>query len=156
MKLKICLLWGLALALLFSFNSCKPKESAYKAAYDAAKTRETTTNQNQTVETPPVAKPAPYTGATSVQREKVTVVDGSALQQFSVVIGSFLDPTNAKSLKERMTNQGFNSILAQNEKGMYRVIVATFNTKDKAAAERDRIKEQFYPNFQDAWILDKQ
>jgi len=155
MKLKTNLLWGLTLVLLIAFNSCKPKESAYKAAYDAAKSRETAA-PSQSDNTSVSTKPNPYAGATPVQREKVTVVDGSGLQQFSVVIGSFLDLTNARSLKERMTNQGFNSILAQNEKGMYRVIIASFNNKADAATKRDRIKDQFYPNFQDAWILDKQ
>jgi len=155
MKPKIYLLGGLALALLFAFNSCKPKESAYKAAYEAAKAKETTTSQVEETTTP-VTRPVSTTEPASVQREKVTIVDGAVLQQYSVVIGSFLDVTNAKSLKERMVNQGFQSVLAQNEKGMYRVIIATFNNKASAAAERDRFKEKYYPNFQDTWILDKQ
>jgi len=162
MKSRNYLLWGLALALLFSLDSCKPKESAYKTAYEAAKAREIQENQNQVDELTPVSKPAtpkPTTTTSTndnVQREKVTVVAGVGIKQFSVVIGSFLTKTNAESLKERMARQGFNSFLAQNERGMYRVIVATYSDRGSAVSERDRIKNKYYPDFQDVWILDNQ
>ena len=163
MKSRIYLLWSLSLVFSLSFNACKPKESAYKAAYEAAKAQEAQEAQNNQVEeVTPVSKPVynapvPSNASTeSVQREKVTAVDGAGIKQYSVVIGSFLNKTNALSLKERMENQGFQSILAQNESGMYRVIVATFSDKASAVAERDRVKKKYDPNFQDAWILDKQ
>ena len=157
MKSKIYLLWSLALVFLFIFSSCKPKESAYKAAYEAAKAREVqdsvlsdASSVTQSVDTyyPPVD--------IAVQKEKVTVIDGYGIQQYSVVIGSFLNKTNATSLKDRMTNQGFKPVLAQNSMGMYRVIVATFGDKSSAAAERARIRDKYYPEFQDAWVLDNQ
>lgn len=157
MKSKIYLLWSLALVFLFIFSSCKPKESAYKAAYEAAKAREVqdsvlsdVSSVTQSVDTyyPPVD--------IAVQKEKVTVIDGYGIQQYSVVIGSFLNKTNATSLKDRMTNQGFKPVLAQNSMGMYRVIVATFGDKSSAAAERARIRDKYYPEFQDAWVLDNQ
>jgi len=158
MKSKIYLLWSLALVFLFFFNSCKPKESAYKAAYEAAKAREIQDNP-VVEEVTPIIRPVDtysYDPSTdvAVQKERVTVVDGYGMQQFSVVIGSFLNKTNAVSLRDRMTNQGFKPILAQNSMGMYRVIVATFGDKASAAAERARIKDRYYPDFQDAWILD--
>ena len=151
MKSKNYLLWGLALVVLFTLDSCKPKESAYKAAYEAAKAREV--EENQVREVTPVYKPSDYS-TESVQQEKVTAIDYSGIQQFSVVVGSFVNKTNADSMKERMTNQGFRAFLAQNAKGMYRVIVATFVDKNSAVAERERIKSRYYPDFQDAWILD--
>jgi len=154
MKSKNYLLWGLALALLFSLDSCKPKESAYKAAYEAAKAREM--EESQVEEVTPVTKPAYNSSTDAVQREKVTVVDGAGIQQFSVVIGSFQNRTNAESLKARMASQGFRSFLAQNEIGMYRVIVATYSDKSSAVTERERVKNKYYPDFQDAWILDNQ
>jgi cell division protein FtsN len=157
MKSKIYLLWSLALVLLLSFNACKSKESAYKTAYEAAKAKEIKDNQNQTVEeTTPVTKPTYNVSTASVQKEKVTAVDGNGIKQFNVVIGSFVNKTNAVSLKDRMVNQGFQSLLAQNARGMYRVIVASFSDKASAVAERERVKEKYYPDFQDAWILDNQ
>jgi len=154
MKSKNYLVWGLVLTLLFSLDSCKSKESAYKAAYEAAKAKEM--EDSQVEEVTPVTKPTYNSSNVTVQKEKVTVVDGSGIQQFSVVVGSFLNKTNADSLKERMANQGFKSFLAQNERGMYRVIVATFSDKSSAVSERERVKDKYYPDFQDAWILDNQ
>jgi cell division protein FtsN len=155
MKSKI-ILFGLVMSLLFSLDSCKSKESAYKAAYEAAKEREV----NTPTEVTPVEKAptAVSTSTATVQKEKVTAIDGT-LQQFSVVVGSFTNRTNAVNLKERMDKDGYKSVLAQNENGMYRVIVATFTDKSSAAQERDRIKAKYInanPNFQDAWLLEKQ
>ncbi|MDR2622006.1 MAG: SPOR domain-containing protein [Dysgonamonadaceae bacterium] len=156
MKSKIYLLGFLVICIMFTLNSCKSKESAYKAAYEAAKAREM---QEDVQEVNPVEKPkvSYSTASTVVQKEKITVVDGSgsSIQQYNVVIGSFTNKTNALSLKERMENRGYKAFLAQNEKGMYRVIVATFSNKAAAAAERDSLKDKYYPEFQDAWILDK-
>jgi len=153
MKSKNYLLWGLALAFLFSLDSCKPKESAYKAAYEAAKAKEM--EDNQVEEVTPVTKPA-YASTDDTQKEKVTVLDGAGIQRFSVVIGSFISKTNAESLKTRMANQGFRSFLVQNERGMYRVIVATYSDKASAVSEKARVKNKYYPDYQDAWILDNQ
>jgi cell division septation protein DedD len=111
------------------------------------------------VEPAPVAvAPVPAPPATSaiIRKESVTVVGGtSSIQQYNVVIGSFINRTNALSLTERMISNGYPAVLVQNEKGMYRVIAATFDNKAAAAAKRDDIKQKYLPEFQDAWILDK-
>jgi cell division septation protein DedD len=146
MKTKFYLI-GLAVCSLVVFDGCKSKESAYKAAYEAAKQKEVATVD----EVAPVAKP--QTSSTYVQKEKVSVLEGY-IKQFNVVVGSFTNKTNAVSLKNRMEKDGYTVVLAQNERGMFRVIVATFDDKASAAAERDSIKGKYYPNFQDAWILD--
>ena len=157
MKSKIWL-FGLALTLLFSFGACKSKESAYKAAYEKAKEKEMEDDKNVS-EITPISKPATtadsYSSAT-VQKEKVTTIDGAGLKQFSVVIGSFMNKTNATSLKERMQQQGYSVTIAQNERQMYRVIVATFDDKANAARERDAVKAKYNPDFQDSWLLELQ
>jgi cell division septation protein DedD len=78
------------------------------------------------------------------------------LRRYSVVIGSFKNKTNAYALKERMQNAGYKAILAQNEEGMLRVIVSSFDEKADAADSRDAIKAKYAPNFQDAWLLERQ
>ena len=156
MKTRNYLLFSLAFALFFSLNACKSKQSNYKAAYEAAKARESTTDNVVEEATPVTKQPAATATNVNVQREKVTAVDGAGIQRFSVVIGSFINKTNAVSLKEQMSKQGFQAFLAQNETGMYRVIVATFGDKASAVAERERVKKKYDPKYQDAWILDKQ
>ena len=154
MKSKIWV-FGLVLTFLFSLSACKSKESAYKAAYEAAKEKEM--EESHVDEVTPVEKSRPTTAdAVSVQKEKVTSVDGSGIKRFSVVIGSFMNRTNAVSLKDRMIGQGYDAFLAQNERQMYRVIIATFDEKSSASSERSDIKEKYYPDFQDAWILEQQ
>jgi len=160
MKSKIYLLGFLVVCILFTFDSCKSKESAYKAAYEAAKQKELADEDTQDVtpaEKPKATYSTPSSSTATVQKERVTVVDepSSTIQQYSVVVGSFINKTNANSLKERMQGKGYQAFLAQNEKGMYRVIVATFSNRASAANARDNIKEKFYPDFQDAWLLDK-
>jgi len=151
MKSKNYLLCGLALAFVFSLYSCKPKESAYKAAYEAAKAREV--EENYVTEVTPVYKPSDLASDVT-QKEKVTVVDGANILQYNVVVGSYGLKTNADKEKERWAERGFRSFLAQNENKLYRVIVATFNNKNSAVAERERVKSRYYPDYQDAWILD--
>ncbi len=144
------LLWGFAFALLFTLGSCKSKESAYKSVYEKAQ-------QRPVDEVTPVSKPTP-TPSTNVttQKERVTTIEGSGLKRFSVVVGSFINKTNASSLKERMHDQGYQAILVQNQQDMYRVIVASFDDKASAAAARDTLKYQYYPDFQDAWLLEQE
>jgi cell division septation protein DedD len=148
MKSKIYLV-GLAFTLLLSFSACKSKQSHYQQSYETAKAQEAANNQRP-AEVFPIAKPAT---TESFQSEKLIAVDGNNLGPFSVVIGSFVNRTNAESLKNRMVNEGYNAILAQNERNMYRVIVATYNDRDSAAAGRKAIQARFAPEFSDAWLL---
>ena len=120
-------LFGAAVCMVLALGSCKPKQSAYKAAYEQAKEKEST---------------AP-------------VEDASRLKRYSVVVGSFKNKTNAYALKERMQNDGYNAVLGENEQGMLRVIVASFDNKADAADSRDAIKAKYAPNFQDAWLLER-
>lgn len=154
---KIWLL-GATICMVLAFGSCKPKQSAYKAAYEQAKAKETTAPVETTYEeaenvVAPVSKPR--TTDASTRQERIQAAQGenaNDLKRFSVVIGSFKNKTNAYSLKERMQAQGYNALLGENEQGMLRVIVSSFNTKAEAIESRDAIR----PQFHDAWILERQ
>jgi lipoprotein len=149
--------------MILALGSCKPKQSAYKAAYEQAKEKETTApveaiEEQETVEeVAPVSKPR--VSSVTTRTEKINAAQGedaSRLKRFSVVVGSFKNKTNAYSLKERMQNDGYNAVLGENEQGMLRVIVASFDNKADAAESRNAIKAKYAPNFQDAWILERQ
>lgn len=152
-------LFGAAFSLVLAFGSCKPKQSAYKAAYEQAKEKEMSEPVVVEEEEEVVTVSKPRTSNASVRQEKVTAISGedaSGLKRYSVVIGSFKNKTNAVALKERMQNAGYSPILAQNDQGMLRVIVTSFNDKADAADSRDAIKAKYAPNFQDAWLLERQ
>ena len=146
-------MFAIAMGLVFGLGACKPKQSAYKAAYDKALDKEVEATPQEDVA--PTPRPRPESSASST-RERVRVIDGGELRNFSVVIGSFGVKTNAESLKSRMAAEGFNVVLVQNDRDMYRVIIASFDEKYDAANERDRVKARYSPDFQDAWLLEKQ
>ena len=155
----ICI--GLCAAM--AFTSCKSSESAYKKAYEKAKQYDTAqpTAPQPTIETAPVvapveAKPATETQVVdnldnvSVRQESVSLVSGSGLKAFSVVVGSFGVRANAEGLMQRLKDAGYDAQVVKNDdKNMYRVIASTFADKAAAAASRDQIRAS-YP---DAWLL---
>ena len=93
---------GATACMLLAFGSCKPKQSAYKAAYEQAKEKETTApvevveETEEVVEVSPVSKPRTSTATTRSERINAAQgEDASRLKRFSVVIGSFKNRTNA-------------------------------------------------------------
>ena len=85
-----------------------------------------------------------------VRQERVTVVSGAGLQNFSVVVGSFSVIANAEGLQQRLKNAGYAAQIVKNEdRNMYRVVAATFTDKASAAQSRDQLRAT-YP---DAWLL---
>ena len=134
-------------------TSCKSKQSAYQSAYEQAKAREMAQPADNDIT--PVTKPI---ASNETRQERISPVAGenaSGLKLYSVVIGSFTNSTNAYSLKERMQNEGYLPILAENEQRMLRVIVTSHDNRADAEKSRDAVRSKYYPNFQDAWILQR-
>jgi cell division protein FtsN len=146
---------GVVLCLIAFSPACKTKQSAYKVAYEKAKEKPDIEEPVKFQEVEPIYQP-PVVEKTEVKKEKITTVVGTGLKRFNVVIGSFQNKTNALSLKERMEADGFKVILVQNEAQMYRVIVATYDTRTDAAMARDDIKAKYAPTYADAWLLEQQ
>lgn len=160
------------LCLSFIATSCKPKQSAYKSVYEAAKEREmqetSSSESNTVVKSAGTLSPVEV----SVRKEKVTPVynsDEAGLKSFNVVVASLSVKLNAESLKTRMENEGYEVILAQNEQSMYRVIVASFDNKEDAVQKRNDIYEKYSAKgdtdflrrtygvpFNDLWILQRE
>ena len=157
--MKKVILASLALVAVASLSSCGAKKSAYRKAYEQAKQREVATQATKPAVQyeAPVTTPERAAAPVTVRKERVTTYQGedaNRLKRFSVVIGSFQNPTNARNLKERMVKAGYNAVLATNEVGMLRVIVSSFDSREEAAASRDAIKARFAPDFKDAWLLE--
>ena len=165
MKKYTVLCAGLCLAL--AFTSCKSSESAYKKAYEKAKQYDTQTaqQQSQPVETstavvaPVQTRPANDTRVVdnadnvSVRQERVSMVSGSGLKAYSVVVGSFGLVSNAEGLQQRLRDAGYQAQIVKNEdRNMYRVIAATFDSKADAARSRDQLRA----TYADAWLLSNQ
>lgn len=164
MKKYMILCAGLCLAMVFT--GCKSKESAYKQAYEKAKAAESAQTPAEVIETQvatetPTVTPVqtrPVTQTTvvdnvdniSVREERVSVVSGTGLRNFSVVVGSFSVIANAEGLQQRLKNAGYSAQIVKNvDRNMYRVVASTFDDKASAAQSRDQLRGT-YP---DAWLL---
>jgi len=148
------LLFGTAICCMFMLGSCKSKSSAYKTAYEQAKSNDSQWDDADDTE----VLTSEEVSYESIKQENVNVLQGedlSGLKRYSVVIGSFGVRTNAYSLKERMTKEGYRPLIAENDLGMLRVIVASFDNRADAARARDAFKAKYAPNFSDAWLLER-
>lgn len=164
--MKKYLMLGAGLCLAVMITSCKSSESAYKKAYEKAKQQELAQPQvNEAVEvtpvvsTPVVSAPQQQQASVSnatVREEKVSMVSGNGIKNYSVVCGSFGVKANAEGLKEYLDKEGYAAQIVYNpERQMYRVVVATFDDKASAAQARDEFKAK-YPSrtdFQGSWLL---
>jgi cell division protein FtsN len=138
--------------------SCKSKQKAYKAAYEQAKENEVVdySAEDDDEEIAPVSKSK--TATSLARQERISAIAGenaNGIKLYSVVIGSFRNQTNAYSLKERMQDEGYMPILGENEQGMLRVILTSHETRQEAERSREAVRSKYYPNFQDAWILER-
>jgi len=164
--MKKVMVFGAAVCVAIAFTGCKSSESAYKKAYEKAKAQEAANTQEQpTVQpvetytpavTPVTVAPATQTQVVdngdniTVRQEKLSVVDGAGLKNFSVVVGSFSVKANAESLMNRLKSAGYAAQLGYNaDRNMYRVIASTFDNKSDAARSRDQLRS----TYADAWLL---
>lgn len=97
--------------------------------------------------------PAPAADpVTPLREEKVTSEDGN-IKACYVIVGSFKNKQKAETLKKRLDFMGFkDSDVLQNENGMYRVSIASFDNHATCWDEVFRIREK-YPQYKDAWGL---
>lgn len=155
---------GAALCVAFAFTSCKSQESAYKKAYEKAKAQEeqqiaTQPAQQEATVTPLVTKPADQTTVTNadntpVREENVTLISGSGLKQYSVVVGSFGLKTNAEGMQSLLKNGGYDAQIVYNsQNNMYRVVSGSYDDKSQAVQSRDAIRGSKFNKNSDAWLL---
>ena len=158
---------GLSMALAFA--SCgKSSESAYKKAYEKAKSQEAAQNvaaeetvtPAPTVVAPVETRPATQTTVVdnvdnvAVRQERVALVNGTGLKSFCVVVGSFGLQSNAEGLQQQLRDGGYNAQIVKNESNnMFRVIATTFDSKIDAVNSRDQIRGSKYNPKGDAWLL---
>ena len=157
MKKYMILCAGLCAAM--AFTSCKSSETAYKNAYEKAKAQEAAAVETNTeanvvapVEEKPIDEVRVVDNADNVQvrQEQVSLIDGSGLKNFSVVVGSFSLRANADGLQQRLKEAGYDAQIVKNtDRNMFRVVASTFADKASAAQSRNELRAK-YP---DAWLL---
>ena len=163
--MKKLLFLGSALVVALAMTSCRSSESAYKKAYEKAKSQEAAQRVSEPTEVPATVV-APVTNRpanqrvvdnsdnVSVRQERVSLINGSGLKNFSVVVGSFGLQANAEGLQQQLRDGGYNAQIVKNESNnMFRVIATTFDSKSEAVSSRDQIRGSKYNPKGDAWLL---
>ena len=150
---------GAALVAAVAMTSCKGNESAYKKAYEKAQEQATVQTPAQTTApvatTPVTTTPVATTPATpvdnnvSVRTENVSLVNGTGLKAYSVVVGSFGVQANAEALQKILKSEGNDAQIVKSPSNMYRVIFSTHDDKASAAESRNKVRAR----FADSWLL---
>lgn len=134
-----------------TFTSCQSKKTLTDAAIVASPAQEvkevTPISYTQQTQQTTTQKTAPVVNTADKDRqEKVTVVnagDAALLRDYNVIVGAFSRLDYANNFVAKMQQRGYNSFLVQNSTGLYRVVAASFDNRNQAAATRDEIKTKF-------------
>jgi len=145
---------SMGMCAVLALASCgTSKESAYKKAYEKAQQQEQQAAQAPVAQEPvvaPLETQAPSDEQT-VRSEDVSLISGSGLSSYSVVVGSFSLKANAEGLASTLKSAGYDAQIALNtERNMYRVVASTFADKAAAVKSRNQLRAGEYP---DAWLL---
>ena len=151
------LLIALTGLLLLALPSCKTNKEAFNAAYERAKAKQETVTPEA-----PAAEPAAEEVTEIVEEaaplreaaETIAIVDNKEVNgRYGVVVGSFINRTNADNLLRQMQQNGYpDAVLGRNAKEMYRVIVAFYPEKIQAQDQVRTLRQK----FPDAWVLIKE
>ncbi len=166
--MKDVLVCGVVAFAAFGMTACHSSESSYKKAFEQARAaqqqEEAYAQQYASQETTPVevssVTPTTVTTVTpttdysnvAVRTEEVTLVNGAGLKAYSVVVGSFAMMSNAQGRQSDLANRGYSAQIVQamvNGNPFFRVIAATFDSKDEAA----RCRANLMRDYDDAWLL---
>jgi len=154
----------LALAIvMLATSACKTKQKIAEipagANIEATTPKTVVTPPASTYNEPAAVKEEPKEGVKAevnenevTRNENFSLVDGDkdALKfKYYVVVGSFTKQTNAKGLQTSLITEGNKAIIVVNEKGMYRVLISSYNDYNLAHARIRAIAKR----FPDAWVL---
>lgn len=143
----------LSAVTMLSLSACKSSQNAYKEAYEKAIQGD---EPKTVVEEPVQNQTKSEVANVTVREEKVTVVSGDGIKAYGIVCGSFSLKANADALRQKLTGDGYPAVVVVNEAGKtYRVVVASYDTKEQAADAREQFKAKYPDNqdFQSAWLL---
>ncbi|MBP8791518.1 MAG: SPOR domain-containing protein [Breznakibacter sp.] len=101
----------------------------------------------------PVEKPAAK--EVVVKQEKVKIIETQANEKagkFYVIIGSFKVLDNARNFRQQLVAEKFAPSILENENGLYRVSVASYDDESMARTRIADIRSQ-YEKYGDVWLL---
>ena len=96
---------------------------------------------------------SPYVKEVTVREEKVKTVDqDDVVYRYYVIIGSFRVVENARNFRADVSKEGFAPVILENEEGLYRVSVGSYNDETAARNKIAQIRSN-YEKYNDVWLL---
>ena len=138
------------LASLTVITSCSSLNKGSSSFGDKPATKATSSVK---VKEAPVEKPAAK--EVVVKQEKVTIIETQANEKagkFYVIIGSFKVLDNARNFRQQLVAEKFAPSILENENGLYRVSVASYDDESMARTRIADIRSQ-YEKYADVWLL---
>ena len=134
--------------ITLSLFSCKSKQlvSEIKGANVPATTEVVS---QPVVSQPNVASQPEVTRSESFKLAAGETNDVAMGKKYHVQVGAFSNHDNARNLRMKLVNEGNNALVVENESGMLRVIISSYDDYYEARARIDQIRGT-YP---DAWVL---
>lgn len=131
---------------LLLFAGCKSNQEAYSLTYQRLKAKEEAQMDANARTAMDVPRTVDSNHSDSVYlTERLTVVLGEEknVSAYNLVARSFINRTNARGYYSQVKEDGLDAVLVQNENSMYRIVIASFLTKEEAESELKRIKNVF-------------
>ena len=139
------------LLFLVLFTGCKSNQEAYNTTFRNLKEKEQAMEAN--VKTAmDVPKSLTTNDSTNVfLTEKINLILGKVenLSDYNIVARSFINRTNARGFFTQMTDKGYKAVLVQNEEMMYRIIIASYISRDEA----EKALKDIRMTYPEAYIL---
>jgi len=108
-----------------------------------------------TVKETPKTTTKPQTKEVVVKEEKIKVIEsqqGESAGTYYVIIGSFKVLDNARNFRQQLITENFKPSILENENGLYRVSVASYDDEGMARTRIAVIRDQ-YEKYSDVWLL---
>ncbi len=149
---RISLILGIvSLGLVFMLSACKSRQKLVYIPYSDV---EAIGVDEETVEVPTEPETEIINEGTEQEtlKETFNLAEGnenSFDKTYHVVVGSFGIKNNAINLKNILLKEGNDALVVQNEQGMFRVIIASYEDYNSAHNKISKIEKR----FADSWVL---
>ncbi len=139
------------IVILTGLTACKTTEQNYRSAYETAVShREDASGVDSTIyarirNSARVSQLAVGTDTLDIRTEYIGYPDGGGssrenVERYNVVVGQFKQIFNAKAMRQRLIEQGYEAMIVNTREPLYYVIAASCSTAAEAAEQLNRVK----------------
>ena len=140
-----------AVIILMGLTACKTTEQNYRSAYQTAVShREESSGVDSTIyarirNSARVSQLAVGSDTLDIRTEYIGYPEGGGssrenVERYNVVVGQFKQIFNAKAMRKRLIEQGYDAMIINTREPLYYVVAASCSTAAEAAEQLARVK----------------